>query len=134
MKEITVKSNSDNLSNIITILNENLEKYNISLKSKMQLELAIEEIFVNIVNYAYEDEDDVKIIFKINEDPLEITIRFIDNGISFNPLTVQQPDLELSSEEREIGGLGLFLVKKNVDDIYYEYKDNYNILTIKKVL
>lgn len=126
-------SEAKNLDGILSAIHEELGE-DISPKSLFQLDLAIEEIFVNIVNHAYDDVDEVIIRYFTSDDPQNITISFIDNGVPFNPLEEEAPDTSLSAEEREIGGLGIFLFLKNVDDISYEYENNQNILTIKKYL
>ncbi|MGN0093066.1 MAG: ATP-binding protein [Methanobrevibacter sp.] len=134
MEEIIIKADKSNLESILSKIEKSLSNYEISIKSKLQLEIAIEEIFVNISNYAYGDGiGDVRIEYFIDENPLSINIRFIDEGFEFNPLEVSSPDTSLSAEDRDIGGLGLVLVRKNIDSISYEYKDNQNILTIKKL-
>jgi anti-sigma regulatory factor (Ser/Thr protein kinase) len=71
---------------------------------------------------------------EVIEDPLAVTITFIDNGVPYDPLAKADPDTTLSAEERDIGGLGIYMVKKSMDDIIYEYKDGQNILKIKKYL
>lgn len=133
MNEMRLMSEAKNLDGILSAIHEELGE-DISPKSLFQLDLAIEEIFVNIVNHAYDDVDEVIIRYFTSDDPQNITISFIDNGVPFNPLEEEAPDTSLSAEEREIGGLGIFLFLKNVDDISYEYENNQNILTIKKYL
>ncbi len=97
----------------------------------MRIELAVEEVFVNIASYAYPDGGgDAKVsVAVINDD---VTIRFEDRGVPFDPLKADEPDTDASLEEREIGGLGIFLVKEMMDDVRYEYKDGKNILTFSK--
>lgn len=134
MYEIEVNSNKDNLEKVLSFIEDCISSSDVSMKSKLQLELAIEEIFVNIVSYAYGDnEGEIKIHCDLQKNPLKIAIKFIDYGKPFNPLDVDTPDVSADIENRNIGGLGLFLVKKNVNDIYYEY-NNKNILTIEKIL
>ena len=101
----------------------------------MQLDIAVEELFVNIANYAYvPDTGKATIRLEINEEPLSVSITFIDNGVPYDPLAKADPDITLSAEERAIGGLGIFMVKKSMDDMFYEYKDSQNVLTIVKKL
>lgn len=133
MKEIILESKSENLNTLLLEIEELIEDKRISIKSKLQLELIIEELFVNICSYAYEDVGDIKIQYGLLEDPLRIVVTFIDNGIEFNPLSKTAPDLTLEAEQRDIGGLGLTIVRKNVDKIDYKYENNQNILTIEKV-
>ena len=92
---------------------EELEKLDCPVKARRQIDVAIDELFGNIARYAYSpDVGKATVRFSVEEDPLEVTITFIDNGIPFNPLEKSNPDTHLSAEERPIGGLGIFLVKK----------------------
>ncbi len=103
------------------------------MKIQFQIDVAVEELFVNIAHYAYTPETGTATIrVKIEEDPLSASITFIDSGIPYNPLEKEDPDVTLSAEERGIGGLGIYMVKKSMDDMIYEYTDGQNILTIKK--
>ena len=121
---------------------ENLEKVNdfiadvlvgCPMKLLMQIDLAVEEIFVNIASYAYKDKTgSVAVECKIENGLL--TMVFEDEGEKFDPLKKPDPDISASAEEREIGGLGIFLTKKLMDEVIYEYKDGKNVLTlIKKI-
>lgn len=132
MNEIILENKTENLNSLLLKIEEQLEDKRISIKSKLQLELIIEELFVNICSYAYKDEGEIKIQYELLEEPLRINVKFIDNGVEFNPLETESPDLTLSAELRDIGGLGLTIVRKNVDKIDYEYENNQNILTIEK--
>ncbi len=133
MEEIILKSNTENLDLLLLKIEEFLEDKCISTKSKLQLELIIEELFVNICNYAYEKEGEIKIQYGLLEDPLRIIMNFIDEGVEFNPLNKKKPDLTLKADQREIGGLGLTIVQKNADKIDYKYENNHNVLTIEKI-
>ena len=111
-----------------------LEKLDFPMKSTMQISVAIDEIMSNIVRYAYQGENGpatVKIITK--EDPNRVYIRFEDEGVPYNPLTNQDPDVTLSAEARKIGGLGIYIVKKTMDNVRYKYEDGKNILTLTKL-
>lgn len=133
MKEIILESKSENLNSLLLKIEEMLEDKRISIKSKLQLELIIEELFVNICNYAYEEEGEIKVQYELLENPLRIIVKFIDEGVKFNPLTKEAPDLTLDADQREIGGLGLTIVRRSVDKIDYKYENNQNILTIEKI-
>ena len=99
------------------------------------MDIAVEEIFVNIANYAYTPETG-KAVIRVDtaNDPNRVTVIFKDTGIPYDPLAKEDPDITLSSEERKIGGLGIYMAKKSVDDIQYEYKNGENILSIRKNL
>ena len=105
------------------------------MKSDMQINIAIDEILSNIINYGYPDgSGPVTVTVIEKDDPHRVCIRFEDEGIPYNPLVRNDPDVTLSAEERSIGGLGIFVVKKTMDDVRYVYENGSNILTIEKNL
>ena len=133
MKELTVEAKTTNIEAVTDFVNEQLEALDCPMKAQMQIDIAIDELFGNIAHYAYNPEiGKATVRVEVIEDPLAVTITFIDNGVPYDPLAKADPDTTLSAEEREIGGLGIYMVKKSMDDITYEYKDGQNILTIKK--
>ena len=133
MKKITVEATLDNLQQVIDFATEHLEARDCPMKAAMQLELVIEEIFVNIASYAYHPETGpATFCMEFEENPNAVLMTFIDAGKHYNPLEQETPDTTLAIEEREVGGLGIFLVTKNVDEISYEYADGKNILRMKK--
>jgi len=136
MAEITVPARRSELDRVIDFINEHLEEVGCSNYDKATLDIAVEEIFVNIASYAYESdrEGDAVIRAVLEKEPPHILIQFIDQGTPYNPLERGDPDITLDVDERAIGGLGIFLVKESMDNMYYEYKDNKNILTIEKKL
>ena len=99
----------------------------------MQILIAVEEIYINIAHYAYNPEiGKATVLCTIEGDPLQVVIEFIDSGSPFDPLAKKDADTTLSVDERDIGGLGILMVKKSMDVVKYEYKDGKNILTIVK--
>ena len=133
MKELTIEAKTSNIEAVTDFVNEQLEALDCPIKAQMQIDIAIDELFSNIAHYAYNPEiGQATVRVEVIEDPLAVTITFIDNGVPYDPLAKADPDTTLSAEEREIGGLGIYMVKKSMDDITYEYKDGQNILTIKK--
>ena len=101
----------------------------------MQIDIAIDELFGNIAHYAYKpDVGEATVRVEVVEDPMAVLITFIDKGVPYDPLAKADPNTTLSAEEREIGGLGIYMVKKTMDEITYEYRDGQNILAIKKNL
>jgi anti-sigma regulatory factor (Ser/Thr protein kinase) len=135
MNKIVVPAKIENLQKVLNFVNQELESVEYDKTSLLQLELSIEEAYVNIANYAYESEDgDVLISCSIDQNPTLVTIQFIDCGIPHNPLDNEDPDIFSKIEDKEIGGLGILLIKENVDFIGYEYQGGKNILTLKKVL
>ena len=134
-RERTVEASTENLSEVTAFIDELLEQADCPMKTRMQIELAAEEIFVNIAHYAYAPEKgDATIRVELTEEPKEARITFIDRGRPYDPLQKTDPDVTLSAEERSIGGLGVFMTKKVMDDVSYEYRSGQNILTLKKIL
>lgn len=132
MNEIIVPAKIEYLDDVMSFVKECLNGYDID-QIEFALELGVEELFTNIVNYAYPDiAGQVVVKGEIEQKPLRCRFSFIDQGIPFNPLEKEMPDTGLSIEERPIGGLGIFLVRKLFDEVYYEYKDNCNMLTVAK--
>ena len=133
MKELKLAATVENIEVVTDFVNEQLEALDCPMKAQMQIDVAIDELFGNIAHYAYTPEvGDATVRVEVIDDPLAVIITFIDNGVPYDPLAKADPDVTLSAEEREIGGLGIFMVKKSMDDIAYEYKDGQNILKIKK--
>lgn len=133
MKELTVDATIENLTAVTAFVDEQLELLNCPLKTQMQVDIAIDELFGNIAHYAYNPEVGAATVrVEVMEEPLSVVITFIDNGVPYDPLEKSDPDITLSAEERDIGGLGIYMVKKSMDDISYEYKNGQNILRIKK--
>lgn len=108
-----------------------LEEHDCPMKTTMQISVALEEIFVNVAHYAYPNPPG-KLDIGLDCVDNTVTMQFIDSGIPFDPLAKKDPDVTLSVEDRSIGGLGIFMVKKTMDDVSYEYKDGKNMLTIVK--
>ena len=135
MKDITVDATLDNLEVVQNFVSEELEMQGCSMKVMMQIEIAVEEIYVNIVHYAYNPEiGKATIRCEVTDNPMQVIIQFLDSGVPFDPLAKKDADITLSAEEREIGGLGIFMVKQSMDEVSYDYKEGKNVLTIKKVL
>lgn len=133
MKQIKVKADTAELDNVLSFADTILEELGCSVKSQMQIDIAIEEIFVNIAHYAYpEAEGEAVIYVEPGEGSSSVTITFEDEGIPYDPLKNEDPDITLSADDRPIGGLGIFMVKKSMDEVSYEYKDGKNRLTIRK--
>ena len=135
MSELNIEAKTENLDKVLAFVDQHLEERGCAVQVQMQIDVAVEELFVNIAQYAYAPGIGVATIrLEIQEDPFVVVITFIDNGIPYNPLAKEDPDITLSAEERQIGGLGIYMVKKSMDDMSYEYKDGQNILQIKKQL
>lgn len=140
MNEITVKALVDNLGTVTDFVDDFLDSRDCPMKVQMQIDIAIDEIFSNICHYAYGDsvgEATIRVEFEDAGEangPKAIALTFIDNGVPYNPLEKEDPDTTLSAEDRKIGGLGIYMVKKNMDEMEYEYSEGKNILSMKKYL
>ncbi len=134
MKEIVLPAKLESWEQVHDFLNQNLEQMNCSDKIITQVLVASEEVYSNIARYAYQKEADGMVTVEVvrNEDTGQVMITFTDNGIRYDPLKREDPDLTLSAEDRPIGGLGIYMVKKMMDDVKYRYEDGKNILTISK--
>ncbi len=134
MKELTIPATVENIEKVTEFVNRQLEEIACPLRAQMQIDVAIDELFGNIAHYAYNPETGPATVrVEVSETPtISVTITFIDHGVPYDPLKKDDPDITLSAEEREIGGLGIFMVKKTMDEITYEYKDGQNILRIRK--
>lgn len=135
MKELNIGATVENIATVTEFVNEQLEALDCPVKVQVQINIAIDELFGNIAHYAYNsDVGMVTVGVEVSKEPLAVTITFIDSGVPYDPLSTTEPDITLSAEERQLGGLGIYMVKKSMDDITYEYKDGKNILSIKKKL
>ena len=135
MKDLTIEATTENIDAVTDFVNSQLEELDCSLKIQSQVDIAIDELFGNIAHYAYNPETGYATVqVEVTEEPLTVVITFIDDGVPYDPLAKDDPDTSLSAEERQIGGLGIYMVKKTMDDISYEYKDGRNILKIRKNL
>ena len=128
----------ENLEAVNDFIHAQIKPFSCQSQTLFQIDLAVEEIFVNISHYAYSpDKGTVQIecsAEKTADALAKLTVSFTDSGKAFNPLAKPDPDITLSVEEREIGGLGIFLTKKYMDSVLYERKDNQNILTFTKII
>ncbi len=133
MSELRIEATKENLDDVLMFIDEELEKLDCSMKIQMQIDLSVEEIFINIASYAYYPDTGMAFIsFESENDGSIVLISFTDTGVPYNPLEKEDPDITLTSEERQVGGLGIFLVKKNMDEVYYKYENGNNVLTMKK--
>ena len=133
MKELHVQATIENISLVTEFVDEQLEAINCPVKAQMQIDIAIDELFGNIARYAYDPEVGPAVVrVEVQEEPLAVILTFIDNGVPYDPLKRDDPDISLSADERDIGGLGIYVVKKSMDQISYEYKDGQNILRVRK--
>ena len=124
---------TEQLESVIEWLTEQLESSQCSMKYSTQIQIAVEEIFVNVANYAYPDaEGDVTISMDFNQAQSVVSIKVSDHGIPYNPLEHGEPDITLPPEQRNIGGLGIHMVRKTMDDVQYCRSENQNNLTIFK--
>ena len=132
MKELIIDAKTENLGKVLEFVDAELSKSECTAKVKTHIAIAVEEVFINISNYAYRPEiGGVIIRITVSED---VSIEFEDKGVPYNPLEKEDPDISVDIDEREIGGLGIFMVKKIMDAVEYRNVDNKNILIIRKTL
>ena len=132
-KSLELEARIENLDQVMSFVDGILEENDCPMKEMMQIDVAVEEIFVNIAHYAYSPEVGKAVVSaSLDSEKAIISVSFEDKGVPFNPLAKDDPDVSLSAEDRQIGGLGIFMVKKSMDDVLYERKDGKNILTLVK--
>lgn len=133
MKELTVEAKRENLLLVQALIDEELEAADCPMATQIAIDVAVEELFVNIASYAYgEKTGPATVQVSVHEDPKSVEITLIDSGKRYDPLAKPDPDVTLAAKDRTKGGLGIFMVKNSMDDMKYEYKDGKNILTLKK--
>ncbi len=128
MKELTTEASIAQLDEVIDFIDAVLEEHDCPMKIMTQINIAAEEIFVNIAHYSGSE----KATITISESDGMAEITFTDSGRPYNPLEKADPDVTLSAEERDIGGLGIYIVKKTMDSVSYNYRDGCNIFTMCK--
>ena len=133
MREKTVAATLENLEQVQAFIEQELQAAGCSPKAMLQISVAVEEIYVNIAHYAYHPEvGEATVRRAVGGDPLQVTVQFLDSGKPFDPLAKPDADTTLSAEERQIGGLGILMVKKSMDAVDYRYENGKNILTLRK--
>ena len=133
MKELTLQAKIENIPQVIAFVDAELEALDCAMKAQTQIDVAVDEIFCNIASYAYpEKEGEATVRFEFDPADRTASVTFLDQGLPFDPLTREDPDVTLPAEERNIGGLGIFLVKKTMDSLEYRYEQGRNILTLRK--
>ena len=129
----TVPAKTEALSDVLGFVDQMLDRFGCPMKIQMAVCVAIEEVFVNVAHYAYpEGQGDVTLSVGFDEGSSTATFRMIDQGVPFDPLKKPDPDISLSVEDREIGGLGIFITKKTMDSICYAHENGENVLTMTK--
>lgn len=131
MKTLSVDATDDNLARVTEFVDAFLQAHDCPMKAQMQIDLSLEEAYVNIAHYAYGDATGKAEVTLSSQDN-EVVITLRDSGVPYNPLEKADPDITLSAEERQIGGLGIYLVKKNMDSVSYSYENGQNVLTMTK--
>lgn len=133
MNELVIDATVENITAVTEFVEEKLMELDLPVKTSMQINVAIDELFGNIAMYAYNPEIGSAVVrVEVGGEPPAVSLTFIDEGVQYNPLEKEDPDVSLSAEDRQIGGLGIYMVKKSMDEVSYEYKDGKNILRIVK--
>ena len=135
MPKITLPAVIENIDTATDFINDILENAGCSMRTQMQMDVALDELMSNVARYAYAPEEgDITVSLEILNDPLRAVLTLSDHGVPYVPLKKDDPDVTLTAEERQIGGLGIFIVKKSMDEMTYSYEDGQNIVTIVKHL
>jgi anti-sigma regulatory factor (Ser/Thr protein kinase) len=132
MDELTIDARVGNLNMVIRFISERLEAAGCSMKQQAQMTIAAEEVFVNIARYAYGQKNGGATV-RVSVDD-DIIVEFEDGGKPYNPIDKGDPDITLNADKREVGGLGIFMVKKLMDGVDYRRESGKNILTLRKRL
>lgn len=131
-KKFIVENRIEELPLLFSKIEELGEMWNLSLPLTMNINLVLEEAVSNVIFYAFNDEKRHEIIILVSLENEVLKIEIIDDGLPFDPTNRQMPDVTLSAEDREIGGLGIYLIKQIMDTVEYTRVDNNNILTLTK--
>ena len=135
MKELKLTASIANIPQVTGFVEGELEALGCPMKTQMQIDVAVDEVFTNIASYAYgPGQGDATVRFEADKEKGMVSITFMDTGHPFNPLKQKDPDVTAPADKRPIGGLGIFLVKKTMDQVEYKYEDGMNKLTIRKKL
>ena len=133
MKELMIEAAVDRLEEVLAFVDTALEELDCPMKAQMQIDVATEEIFVNVASYAYAPgTGDVRIQIGADPGTRTFTVTFTDSGIPYDPLQKEDPDVTLSAEKRDVGGLGIFMVKKSMDRVAYRRENGQNIFRMEK--
>ena len=131
MDRLTVPASMQQMGHVVDFVENSLVKYGCGQEPLRKLLMTVDEIFSNIVRYAYgEAGGEAEIAVEVRDQTA--LMRFTDGGVPYNPLDMEDPDVTLSSEDRQVGGLGIYMVKQSMDSVDYEYRDGKNILTVRK--
>ena len=135
MHKLDIQAAVDNLPVVTEFIEKHLAPAGCSVRTRNEILIAAEEIFVNIASYAYSpDTGNVIIGIGLEHDPLTAVVTFADRGIPYDPTAKADPDISLPASEREIGGLGIFMTRKIMDEVTYEHINGCNVLTLRKHL
>ena len=133
MKELTLKATIENITPVTEFVNAQLTSVGCELKTQRLIDVALDELFSNIARYAYTPQTGMATVqVDVNQDLRTVEISLKDTGMPYNPLTSKDPVSGLTCKERKTGGFGIYIVKKSMDDVRYEYVDGYNVTTIVK--
>lgn len=135
MRELTLEAKIDNIPAVTEFVEQILSEMGCPMKAQIQIDVAVDELFTNISQYAYKPgTGSATVRVEKEADPAAAVITFIDQGRPYDPLKHEDPDITLSAEERPVGGLGIFMVKKTMDEVSYKYENGQNMLTVKKII
>ena len=138
MKELFLDAKVENLKILFAFITDALQQYGCSKRDIRLIKLCVEEVFINIACYAYQPgQGQARVTISspcATPELVRVEISFMDKGHPFNPLEEAPPDLDATLEERQIGGLGIYIVREKMDEVSYEYREGENVLTMRKDL
>lgn len=130
---ITVRAVMDNLDIVLSFVRKKMNRSESGMLDCLTLEMVVEELYTNIASYAYGTQTGIVTVeCSARQKPRELKVTFMDRGMPYNPLEHEEPDISAPIEERQIGGNGILMAKKMMDDIQYEFRDGANVLTVRK--
>lgn len=130
---ITVRAVMDNLDIVLSFVRKKMNRSESGMLDCLTLEMVVEELYTNIASYAYGTQTGIVTVeCSARQKPRELKVTFMDRGMPYNPLEHEDPDISVPIEERQIGGNGILMAKKMMDDIQYEFRDGVNVLTVRK--
>ena len=135
MAQMTFPASLEYIEPATDFMNDILESAGCPMRTRMKLDIALDELMSNVAQYAYAPgTGDVTVSVEVVEEPKRAVVTLTDSGVPYDPLQKEDPDVTLSAEERGIGGLGIYIVKQSMDGMTYEYRDGQNVLTIVKAI
>ena len=130
-KEIVIKNEVEELDKLAAFVEEVASELGLEPELEMNLNLALEEVVSNVILYAYPKKEEGSVMIAANGDGKSLVFTITDKGKEFDPTKVEEADITLSAEDRQIGGLGIYIVKNIMNEVTYQRLEGHNVLTLK---